>query len=394
MEAAAVICEYNPFHNGHSAQFLHIREKAGADTAILCLMSGCFVQRGEPAVIAPMLRAEAALRSGADLVLENPITNVLRSAEQYALGSVKLLEALGGIDWLSFGAESGSAEAFLNLAALLRSEAFSQALRPQLDLGISFPAARQRAVEKLGYDGSLLEKPNCILGIEYCKALLETGSTIRPMVIYRPGDYHDSVLRAEAPSATAVRNSMLENEQFDPFVPESAVGLYHEANLHAWRYGERAVLAVLRTMKRESFQKTAHGEEGLWSRIARISRESPDIEGILSQVKAKRYTRTRVQRLMTCAFLQIEEKLLKQEAPYVRVLGFSERGRELLHSLKQRSRIPLVNAGAIPPDREYLKLEERCADLYELCGRQKPEYGSVRRWRTLIIGQDQQKTNF
>jgi hypothetical protein len=99
-----------------------------------------------------------------------------------------------------------------------------------------------------------------------------------------------------------------------------------------------------------------------------------------------------VQRLMTCAFLQIEENMLKQEAPYVRVLGFSERGRELLHALKQSSRIPLVNAGAIPPDREYLKLEERCADLYELCGKEEPEYGSMRRWRTLIIGQDRQKT--
>ena len=243
-------------------------------------------------------------------------------------------------------------------------------------------------MDALGQDSSLLEKPNSILGVEYCKALLETGSPIRPLVHIRPGDYHDPVLRAEAPSATAVRNSMLSGDFFDPFVPESAAQDYHEANLHAWVYGERAVLGIVRTMERDSFQAIAHGGEGLWSRFARISWESPDIESLLSRVKAKRYTRTRVQRLLTCAFLQITEDMLKQDTPYVRILGFSERGQELLHQMKMQSRIPLVNAGAVPSDRAYLKLEERCADLYELCGKQEPEYGTLRRWRLQKTGQN------
>ena len=371
MSVCAVICEYNPFHKGHARQFRLIRDALGADTAILCLMSGPFVQRGEPAIFLPLVRAQAALEAGADLVLENPLPNVLRSAEGYARGSAELLQDLGCVTHLSFGCECGSADALMNLAKLLRTPSFQQALRPELDRGLSFASARQRAVEALGGDGTLLTQPNNILGVEYCKALLELRSPIQPLAVRRTGDYHARDLDPDEPSATALRTALLSGE------------IQTKQRLHSWRFGERAVLAILRTKPREAYAQLPHGEEGLWSRFQRACLEYADLEAILEAAKSKRYARTRLQRLMSCAYLGIDRDILYGTAPYVRVLGFSQRGQELLHTLRTTAARPLVHAGARAPDRSYEEMEARWRDLYELLSQDVPIYGTLRRERVI-----------
>jgi len=386
LKVAAIICEYNPFHNGHARQFSLTRQALGEDALIVCLMSGNYVQRGAPAVFDKMCRAEAALACGADLVLENSVTNVLRSAEGYAAGGVQILTQLGGIDCLSFGVESGTAEELMQIASLLRSDAFSAALRPHLDEGLSFAAARERAAEDLGADASLLRTPNAILGIEYCKAILQQESSIRPLTVLRGGDYHALEMERENPSATSIRLNMAKGEAWYNAVPEAARQYYEGQTSHTLARGEQAMLAVLRTMSREAYEQLPHGSEGLWSKFYRLGREVACLEELAEAVKSKRYARTRIDRMILCAYLGITREMLEKSAPYVRVLGFRPSAQKLLRAMRDNGAIPLIHAGERAPDREYEQLEMRCADLFTFFAG-KPEYGTLQKERPVIFPQ-------
>ena len=194
MNHVGVICEYNPFHNGHMRQLRAIREQLGQDTAVVCLMSGDWVQRGAPAIFPTHLRAEAAVRCGADLVLELPIPYVLSSAEGFAAGGVRILTELG-CDRLSFGSEQGRAEPLMSAARLQLDPDFDARLRGALASGVSYASARAEALRALGAP-NVVSKPNDILGVEYCKAILRQGCSMQPLVIPRAGAYHAEALDA------------------------------------------------------------------------------------------------------------------------------------------------------------------------------------------------------
>ena len=206
MNTIGIICEYNPLHTGHKKQIDLLRQE---DSAVVCLMSGNFVQRGHPAIIDKSIRAEAAIRCGADLVLELPAVYALSSAEGFAAGGVKILS--GFCDKLCFGAETADRDALMNTAKALLSEELPPLLRNHLEQGKSFPAARQAALEEMGLDATLLESPNNILAVEYCKAILNQNSAMEPMPIHRGGDYHDAQAQLENPSATSIRSLMMEH---------------------------------------------------------------------------------------------------------------------------------------------------------------------------------------
>ena len=252
MRIAGIICEYNPFHNGHAHQLAVLRE---AGYAPVCVMSGDYVQRGEPAVIPAASRAEAAVRCGAALVLELPPSYALRSAEGFADGGVELLDRLGCAEALCFGSESGDAEALLATARTLLSPELVPLLKQELAGGASFPAARQRALERLGAPGAaLLERPNSILAVEYCKALLRRGSRMRPIVLHRAGDYHGGSA-ADAPSASFLRGQT----DWSGYMPEAARAVQAAAPRYRLAAGERAVLARLRAMGEEAFAALPYG---------------------------------------------------------------------------------------------------------------------------------------
>ena len=368
MKIVGIICEYNPLHNGHERQIRFIRDLFGENCAIVCLMSGNFVQRGQPAIFHKMIRAEAALCAGADLVLELPVQHALSSAEGFAAGGVGILGTF--CDELCFGSESGDAEGLMNTARALLSPAFSPALREFLDQGLSFPAARQRALEQLGTDAELLSTPNDILGVEYCKAMLSTGTSMRPLVITRQGSYHDTVPDRENPSATALRLCISRGENIAPCVPEGTAPLFANAEVHALEYGERAILAKLRTMTDEEFERLPFGSEGLWRKLMHESRRCATLEQIASAVKSKRYARTRIDRMILCAFLGLTADDLNTLAPYTRVLGFTDRGRTALRRAKKSG--VFHNVGERIAD-SYQATENRCADLYGLFAASGPE---------------------
>ena len=374
MQTAGVICEYNPFHLGHARQLGLIRQQLGPEAAIVCLMSGNYVQRGEPAVFDKCVRARAAVEAGANLVLELPVTYALRSAEGFAAGGVSILSRLG-CGFLSFGCESGDGDAIFRAAEASHSSEFEQTLHANIQTGLSYAAARQRALEALGQDGQLLTRPNDILAFEYCRAILTQGSSMRPLAVLRPGDYHADTPDAENPSATAVRRLILSDGDWRRYVP--AVCAYEDAVPHSLLWGEKAMLARLRGMEQADWARAAHGSEGLWSKVWRAVQTQPDYERVLEAAKSKRYPRTRLQRLLLCAYLGLDAQTLLREAPYVRVLAFDEKGRALLREMRKNGALPIVNAGERGPDAEYFALECRCAALYGLFSENPAETNGV-----------------
>ena len=362
-----IICEYNPLHLGHKKQIDRIREVFGPETVIVCAMSGNFVQRGMPAILDKQTRAKAAILSGADLVLELPVTTALSSAEGFAAGGVKILGAF--CDYLCFGAETADADALMETARLLLCDDFPPLLRAALESGKSFPAARQEALEQLGCSGSLLSQPNNILGVEYCKAILSQGCTMKPFSIHREGSYHAEVADTENPSATAVRNLMLIAHNWRSCVPRQVRPLFEAAPLHSIAAGERAILARLRTMTDAEFEALPYGSEGLWRKFMHACRKESTLEAIIAATKSKRYTRTRIDRMVMCAFLGITEEMLKEEAPYTRVLAFNDRGREILSAAKKTG--SYLNAGESSQE-SYWELEQRCGSLYGLFAADTP----------------------
>ena len=361
MKTVGIICEYNPFHLGHRKQFDKIRATLGPDTVIVCLMSGNFVQRGKPAIFDKALRARAAIDCGADLVLELPVTCALSSAEGFAAGGVTILSPF--CDYLCFGCETGDADSLMPTALTLLSQAFGPALQQELGSGCSFPVARQRALKQLGGNNSLLENPNDILAVEYCKAILAQGTSMKPLPIRREGNYHDTQADAENPSATAIRKLMEQDNNWFSYVPAPARGVFQDAPIHTLAAGERAVLARLRTMTDADFEALPYGSEGLWRKLMHACRECATLEDILTATKSKRYTRTRLDRMVMCAYLGITEEILNMYVPYVRVLGLRTSGIPVLKQARETGLFPHIGEKI---DHPYQALERRWDDLYGL----------------------------
>lgn len=364
MQITGIICEYNPLHLGHQKQIRFLRSRGDA---VVCLMSGNFVQRGHPAVIDKLTRAKAAVACGADLVLELPVQYALSSAEGFAAGGVSILSKL--CDNLCFGAEDADLDGLVSIAKALLSDGFSVKLRQQLDRGLSFPAARAAAIASMGLDAKLLETPNNILAIEYCKAILAQHSGLAPLPIHRMGGYHDVMPDAENPSATAIRELMNNGHSWQSFVPHEAAELLENAPMHRLEHNEKAILYRLRTMTETEFEALPYGSEGLWRKLMHACREKNTLEEVIAATKSKRYTRTRIDRMILCAYLGLTAADLAAPAPYCRVLAFNDRGREILAGVRDSGFF--VNTGTDTKHPCQL-LEQRCTALYGLFGT-KPE---------------------
>ena len=377
MKIVGILCEYNPLHLGHARQISLIRNNSGEETAVVCLMSGNFVQRGYPAVFDKMLRARSALEAGADLVLELPVQYALSSAEGFAAGAVSILGTF--CDEMSFGAEHPDAAALLSTAKSLLSPDFSRHLRTHLDAGLSFPAARAKALADMGADESLVSSPNDILAVEYCKSILAQDCAMRPAPIFRGGSYHDVTADPENPSATALRALIEQGDAFRPYVPTQ---LFEGAAVHTLKHGERAMLSKLRTMTDAEFEALPYGSEGLWRKLMRECRQQNSLEDILTAVKSKRYTRSRLDRMVMCAFLGLTAEELSSPAPYCRVLGFTQRGQQVLHTAKERT--PIYNVGQ-RIDSPQWAIEQRCNDLYGLFAQALEPAGMESKRRVIVL---------
>lgn len=330
MKTAAIICEFNPFHNGHKYLIDEVKNKY-AD-CVIAIMSGSFVQRGDIAIIDKFERAKAALQNGCDLVVELPTVFSLASAERFAQGGVQIANALNA-DFLCFGAENTDIEKLKRIGDTFGDENFRMNLKKHLSNGEYYPKAVSLSIEDtLDKEySSLLNGPNNTLAIEYIKAL--KNSTISPVAIKRIGVDHDSTdTNDNIASATHIRNLIRNNTAYDNYT-DMTISNYTDANKL-----ETAILYRLRTMSKEEIENLPDVSEGFHNRIFECSRCSNSYEELLSKLKTKRYTLARTRRIIMYALLDITKGDIKGDIEYVRVLGMSEKGSTLL----KNATLPLV----------------------------------------------------
>ncbi|WP_294514827.1 nucleotidyltransferase family protein [uncultured Intestinimonas sp.] len=392
MNVAGIIAEYNPFHRGHDWQIDETRRTLGADTAVVCAMSGHWVQRGECAVTDKWTRAAMALRGGADLILELPTPWACASAETFARGGVGVLSATGVVDTLSFGSESGELEGLRRAAECLDSEDYRTALRGFLDQGLPFAVCRHRAAEELlGAEGaSRLENPNDNLGVEYLRALPpEMGA----LTVRRVGARHDGAPAEGFASASTLRAWLRQGKiaRAEGYLTECWQG-----DIASMEWCERWALARLRTMSLAEAEALPDSGEGLAARLLEAGRRAGSLEEVYNLAKTKRYAHARVRRLTAWAMLGLTAADRPSKIPYLKVLGFTDRGREVLREMRKRASIPVItkpaHAKALPGAGEKLAgLEARCTDLYGLCFA-RPWPGGVE-WRTGPVVLSGQKKN-
>lgn len=378
MAAAGIITEYNPLHMGHAFLMAETRRLLGPDTGIICVMSGNYVQRGDFAIADKFSRAAAAVRSGADLVLELPVPWALSSAEGFAAGAVKTLRATGAVTHLVFGSEGGDAAPLARCAEVLCSEGFPPRLREELKRGDSFPAARQRAVEALlsREDAAVLTRPNDTLGVEYCKAL--RGSGIRPVAVPRRGAGHGSeTAEGGFASASAIRTLICRGEGKKALsLMAPAMAEEYRAEQEAGRAPaalancERAILARLRFLEEEDYAALDLGNEGLYRRFARASRSAASVAELLEAAKTKRYPLARLRRMVFRAYLGLPPAP-PEEPAYLRILAANERGTALLAGMRKTAALPVLTKPAAvrclgPEAQRLFDLEVRAGRLYAL----------------------------
>ncbi len=301
-----IICEFNPFHKGH--KYLIDSIKKDGDY-VICAMSGNFVQRGEPAVYDKFTRAEAALKGGADLVIEIPTVCSTLSAQGFAKAGVSLLEATGVCEALAFGAECDDTEELLRVANEIKAR--DKEIKEELKNGLSYPAARQRVI-----NSPLLDTPNNILAIEYLSC-----TNLKPVAVKRIGGGHDS-----------------DDSEYSASEIRKALSADDTASL---KNCEAAVLYKLRGMSAEDFRNIDDVTEGLENRIVQALKTAQSIDELYDIIKTKRYTHSRIRRIILRAFLGIDKNAQK-EPLYLRILGFNAKGRELLGEIKKAASLPLV----------------------------------------------------
>ncbi len=386
MKTVGIIAEYNPFHNGHAYQLKEAKKATGADFAVV-VMSGDFVQRGEPAMFDKRLRAGWALQNGADMVILLPVPFSLACAEVFALGGVTLLHESGIADCIAFGSESGDIRLLSKAADALDSE--PQELRHLIKVnaskGLSYPSARARAFEQCFSPelAALFSSPNNILGIEYLRALKRLGSAMQSVAIARTGAAHDS-RDADGifASASSIREliaggSAKAAEQYLPagIYEDISKALGDSAPITLGSLSREAVYA-LRMLSREQLKKLPDVSEGLENLLYSACRAHGDIFSVLSAVKSRRYTMARLKRICMCALLGIYgSPALRLDELYIRVLGVRREALPLLSAMHERSSLPIVTrfgdrAKLNEKQLSLLEFDLRCAEIAAL-GRPK-----------------------
>ncbi len=387
MRNFGVIAEYNPFHNGHA---LHLeRTRALGANGIVAVMSGDFVQRGECAIMPQRLRAMAALLNGTDLVLSLPLPGAVAGAQRFADWSVGILSALGCVETISFGSESGCMESLLACADSLGDDRLDSLITDYLKSGCTYAAARQKAVRTLADEKNarLLSNANDILGIEYILAARRQKSPLRFAAIPREGAAHDENSNGRYRSASQLRNALYASEDISGGVPKATldiiVGGRREGKLPPDKNKyETALMSALRRQTPETLAQLPDISEGLEYRLYKAIRSASRLEELLMTAKSKRVTLARLRRIVLCAYLGVTETIAAMPPPYIRVLGMNETGKKILAEAGKTACLPIIGRPSQIKElskeaQAFYALECAAADQYALllpvpdeCGRE------------------------
>lgn len=379
MRVAGVISEFNPFHNGH--QYLLDRVRADGASHIVAVMSGNYVQRGEAAFSDKFLRAEAAVRCGADLVVDLPVPWSLGGAQTFARGGVSLLSAVG-CDTLAFGCETADQSLLLQTAQLLRDEEILREAASAMRNGVTYPAALRQSLLAHGAQDSaqLIDQPNNVLAVEYIKAVYAQNSAMQPFAVQRVGQGHDAPAQDGAIQSAAAIRSLPSFADAKPWMPSAAYEVFssHPERLLDRQHYETAVLTALRLLTDDAFEQCVDDRSGLRDRLRFSVRSAASLEELYQAAKTKSVTLSKVRRAVMQLFLQIPTYAADGTPPYLRLLAANERGLELLSG--ENISLPIVTkhaeiASLDKESRALYALQCRAGDLYALCTKEKRACG-------------------
>ena len=350
-----IICEYNPFHNGHLYHLNESKKLTNSDYSV-AIISGNFTQRGEPSIVSKWVKTEMALKCGVDLVLELPAIYSISSAENFAYGAIKILDSLNIVDYIAFGSECGDISILDDIVQVLVEEpkAYRTLLSHELSTGVSFPKAREKAL--MMYLGNMrrfanvLSSPNNILGIEYLKSLKKQNSIIQPVTIKRQESDHNNNMFTSSSrfaSGSAIRSACLSTniDNLQKYMPEDSFYLLEEClkkgiyvkDLSCF---DKEILYTLRKMSTSEIANLPDVSEGLEYAIKNAANSCNSVVELLTLIDTKRYTRTRLQRILLYAILGITKddiQLSKKLTPYIRILGFNENGKKIISEASRRN---------------------------------------------------------
>lgn len=342
-----IVSEYNPFHNGH-IHHLQLSKQLTKTDFTVAVMSGNFVQRGDTALVDKWTRTEMALKSGIDLVIELPTVYALSSAENFADGAVKILNSLGVVDFISFGSEIGEITPLLEVASVLYKEPkeFSSLITAQLRSGLSYPKAREIALSQFFGSSqkysSIVSNPNNILGVEYLKSIKKHRSHIKPLTIKRDySDYNSKQEKNGIASATAIRTMIQNGKNVHRVIPFESYELLEKCKeegkiIPSLAVFEKEIIYTLRRMSLSEIAELPDVSEGLENKIKFAANNFNTLDELITNIKSKRYTQSRIQRILLYALLNISQKDINQSkrvTPYLRVLGFNKHGKRIISAI-------------------------------------------------------------
>ncbi len=400
MRVLGLVVEYNPFHNGHMYHLEQAKNLCNAEF-VVCVMSGNFIQRGEPAIVNKWARTKMALKCGIDLVIELPVPYAMSSAEFFAYGAVKILNDIGVVDYLCFGSENADIDKFSTIADILidEPESYKQVLKQELGKGISFPASRETALRSFLSEEDfeipeleeIIGSSNNILGIEYIKALKRLKSRIKPHTIKRVNNsYNSSETTGNISSATSIRRLIqTEKKQLDMVIPDNCLSILEEefdagrGPIYPYLY-DQLIISSIRRMTKEQLKLLPYVSEGMENRIKEAAGACGTLDELIENISTKRYTRTRVQRIVTSILTGLTSNELDTfnrfgGPQYARVLGLNNKGRQLLSAINKHTHLPVITKTANfskscnPLLKRMLQIESFATDMYVL-GYQNPIY--------------------
>lgn len=395
MKICAIISEYNPLHYGHMKHIEESKEKTGAD-AIMCIMAGNFAQRGEPTIVNKYARAKMALEAGADIVVQIPTPYSCSSAEIFALAGVKIANSFDNVTHLSFGCETSNIELLKKIAEFLAKEpkVYKDLLKKYLEEGHSYASCRQKAMCELAKNGNIsfgsdkeieeiLNQPNNILAIEYIKALIKTNSKIEPVFTLRKNsDYLSDLVNGKDTSAKAIRNHLYTTKsirKIKKLVPRSSYEIIKEELNHfglpdLTLYNDLCTF-VLNIKSKDEIKNTYDVSEGLENKFKESIKKLKDLNEVLLDVKSKRYSYTRLKRIVLRLLLNIDSETVKKiyeidKLPFIKVLAFKSNRKDLLSGINANTNLVIRNSNIEKnPSEFYEKLsliEDNANAIYNL----------------------------
>lgn len=389
-----IVCEFNPFHKGHEYLISETRRMAGEDCNIICVMSGDFVQRGEPAIYSKSARAEAACRCGADLVIELPLPWSLSSAEGFARGAVSLLHNIGATH-IAFGSECGEIDELDRLARTLIDPLVINEVRQQLndEAADSFAAAREKVLtNRLGKAAELIRQPNNILAVEYLKAIYELRIELEPMTVRRIGSGHDEEGENTFKSSSELRKLIFNSKDVSAYIPPEALAVYKREDdagrgkINTERL-ETAIMSRLRMLPENVYDTLPDSTGGAGKRLFNAVSEEPSLDAILSAAKTKRYALARLRRMCMCAALGVDRELSEELPEYARVLAANEKGCAVLRQINDSRSFTVITKPAVVRDmtgniHKVFACGASAHDLYVLANRSIETRKAGMDWKT------------